>query len=258
MSGKEKVQDGVDVLREIKAVINRPEVTQASGKKEEDGDGFADDEDGADEDNGPPKCGKQRVTCNNGPKSRDPEKNALQESNISVICFYDSLSQQAAIRAHTMKLMKCTRNNAPLPPPPSQDELRWLIVEEDNAGPSISNFTLDYLGEPMSKWNLVAVDLFVQDFIETKWSSFSPKDDLEDARDDFETQIRTAFRTHLLTLKKKYKKSLQFAEDELAEAESHSCSARDRRRLTVSLIVLLLISSDTQYILALLLSPACV
>lgn len=87
---------------------------------EPDGEDFVDDEDGEGGDTGPPRRVKPRMghTCppnrakprmgiNNGPKPRDPQKNALQESKVSAGFLCDSIYYLAGSHPGTYhELMK--------------------------------------------------------------------------------------------------------------------------------------------------------
>ncbi len=111
---------------------------------------------------------------------------------------------------------------------PARDELRAFAKNVEGAvGPQSEPFILDLASkEKLSPWNLAAVSIFADEFVQTQRYPCTDKE-----------RISTAFRTHLTTLKRYYQDQEKAATMDdrarIAELDKTKRNAHYQRRSNV-------------------------
>ena len=134
----------------------------------------------------------------------------------------DVLTSQAEIRSHARAMMGVEpKSRTPWMDVPSPQEVK-TFSQTRRGGPSVEDFRPDLRGSRTSAWNKRIAEVFVDDFI---------------AQDHFTSKNRKAilkaFRTHFLTLRSRYLKALNDAEEEQQQIDSMRADARVQRQRAV-------------------------
>lgn len=147
-----------------------------------------------------------------------------------------------------MFLMDCEASDVPLPAPPTREQIERHRGQEDNSGPTIKDFRIDYNAKAVSKWNRAATMVFIDSFLNTPESRryFHYEPEARDNEDDYarrlrikttKIEIQRTFRAHLRSLRKKWAKQVKYNAEEDAHLIDKSSAARNRRRREVSLFI---------------------
>lgn len=119
--------------------------------------------------------------------------------------------------------MKQSNESTQLPSPPTSKQILRHADGVRGYGPSLDNFTIDYLGPPRSPWNLACRKLFIRHFIQQGYESMTSDKKI----------IGKAFDSRFHSLRRDYKNVSRYRQVPEERGMDLSNAARRKRKLAV-------------------------